>query len=147
MITQKNHLNHKSTVSLRQFFWAPWTCYNFRNKTLTFLRSILFLKGETSKFPKSWTLEIKILKLAGCIQKWIISSLNDKLCFNNLKSNQRSHYNLPNSAFWGWLSIGLSMESQPQNPEFRIDPENFHLCFSLSRQMHMRRKPVYCQKA
>ena len=31
---------------------------------------------------------------------------------------------LLNSAFWGWLS----MESQPQNPEFRIDPENFHPC-------------------
>ena len=22
------------------------------------------------------------------------------------------------------------MESQPQNPEFRINPENFHLCIS-----------------
>ena len=22
------------------------------------------------------------------------------------------------------------MESQPQNPEFRINPENFHLCVS-----------------
>ena len=26
--------------------------------------------GESSKFPKSWTLEIQILKLAGCLQKW-----------------------------------------------------------------------------
>ena len=24
------------------------------------------------------------------------------------------------------------MESQPQNPEFRIYPESFHPCFSLS---------------
>ena len=24
-----------------------------------------------------------------------------------------------------------SMESQPQNPEFRINPENFHLCNGL----------------
>ena len=23
------------------------------------------------------------------------------------------------------------MESQPQNPEFRIDPENFHTCISI----------------
>ena len=23
------------------------------------------------------------------------------------------------------------MESQPQNPEFRINPENFHLCYWL----------------
>ena len=42
----------------------------------------------------------------------------------NVKTNQRGYYNLLNSAFWGWLS----MESQPQNPEFRINPENFHPC-------------------
>ena len=24
------------------------------------------------------------------------------------------------------------MESQPQNPEFRNNPENFHLCYCLS---------------
>ena len=24
------------------------------------------------------------------------------------------------------------MESQPQNPEFRINPENFHLCYILT---------------
>ena len=41
---------------------------------------------------------------------------------DNLKINQISFYNLPNSAFWGWLS----MESQHQNPEFRINTENFH---------------------
>ena len=74
--------------------------------------------GESSKFPKSWTLEIQILKLAGCLQKWIISSLN-----NYVFTNQRSYYNLPNSAFWGWLS----MESQTQNPEFRINPENMEI--------------------
>ena len=33
--------------------------------------------GESSKFQKNWTLEIHILKLAGSLQKWIISSLND----------------------------------------------------------------------
>ena len=43
----------------------------------------------------------------------------------NLKIHPRSHYNLcltslPNSA--------ISMESQPQNPELRIIPENFHPC-------------------
>ena len=26
--------------------------------------------------------------------------------------------------------VRLSMESQPQNPEFRINPENFHPCFT-----------------
>ena len=46
------------------------------------------------------------------------------MCLDNLKINQRSYYNLPNSAFWGWLSI----ESQPQNPEFKNNPESFHPC-------------------
>ena len=46
------------------------------------------------------------------------------MCLDNLKTNQRSDYNLPDLAFWG----SLSMESQPQNPEFRINPENFHPC-------------------
>ena len=64
-------------------------------------------------------------KIAGCLQKWIISSLNDWLCSDNLKTNQRNYSNLPNSAFWGWLSV----ESQPQKPEFRINPENFHPCY------------------
>ena len=58
--------------------------------------------------------------------KWIISCLNDWLCFDYLKTKQKSYYKLPNSAFWGWLSI----ESQPQNAEFRINPENFHPCMS-----------------
>ena len=43
------------------------------------------------------------------------------MCLDNLKINQRSYNNLPNSAFWGWLS----MESQPQNPEFRINLEHY----------------------
>ena len=39
--------------------------------------TITICMGESSKFPKSLTSEILILKLAGCLQKWIISSLND----------------------------------------------------------------------
>ena len=46
------------------------------------------------------------------------------MSLDRLKINQRSFYDLPNSAFWGWLST----ESQPQNPEFRNNPENFHPC-------------------
>ena len=34
----------------------------------------------------------------------------------------KSCYYLLNSAFWGWFS----MESQPQNPDFWNNPENFH---------------------
>ena len=41
----------------------------------------------------------------------------------------KSHDNLPNSGFWGWLST----ESQPQNPEFRNNPENFHPCITWDR--------------
>ena len=36
------------------------------------------------------------------------------MSLDRLKINQRSYYDLSNSAFWGWLSV----ESQPQNPEF-----------------------------
>ena len=51
-----------------------------------------------------------------------ISVLNSQLSLDDLKINQRSLK--PNSAFLG----SLSMESQPQNPEFRNNPENFHPC-------------------
>ena len=51
----------------------------------------------------------------------------ERLLMGRKESNQtnkliRGFYNMPSSAFWGCLS----MESQPQNPEFRINPENFH---------------------
>ena len=29
------------------------------------------------------------------------------------------------------------MESQPQNPEFRINPENSHLCTTLPLSLHL----------
>ena len=44
------------------------------------------------------------------------------MSFDRLKINKKSYYNLPNSAFWGWLSV----ESQPKNPEFSNNLENFH---------------------
>ena len=44
------------------------------------------------------------------------------MCLDNLKTNKRSYNNLLYSEFWGQLS----MESRPQNPVFRINPENFH---------------------
>ena len=47
--------------------------------------------------------------------------LNGQLSGYYLKINQKSYNNLPNSAFRGWLS----MESQPQNPEFMNNPEHF----------------------
>ena len=82
------------------------------------------------KIPKSGTLVNLNLKLSGCQQKWIVSSLNGYLCLDYLKTSQRCYYNLPNSAFWGWLS----MESLPQNPGFRINPDMFHpwLCLGFT---------------
>ena len=50
------------------------------------------------------------------------SSSNGQLSLDRLSINQRTNYNLTYSAFWGWLST----ESQPQNPEFRNNYENFH---------------------
>ena len=34
------------------------------------------IMGESSKFPKSLTLEIQMFKLAGCLQKLIVPCLN-----------------------------------------------------------------------
>ena len=62
-----------------------------------------------------------------------IFSLDGWLSLEKLKINERCNYNLLNSAFWGWLST----ESQPQNPEFRNNPEKFHPCLcSLSNWNH-----------
>ena len=44
------------------------------------------------------------------------------------------------------------MESQPQNPEFRINPENFHPCTTLPLSLHLienwkgrsRKSPFAC---
>ena len=55
-----------------------------------------------------------------------ISSLNGQLSSDRLYINKKTYYNSSNSAFWGWLS----MESQPQNTEFRNNPENLHPCSS-----------------
>ena len=51
-----------------------------------------------------------------------IPDLCNLITLDNLNTRQRSYHNLPNSGFWGWLSV----ESQHLNPEFRKNPENFH---------------------
>ena len=56
--------------------------------------------GESSKFPKSWTLEILNLKLADAY-KTNNSKFIWSVCLANQKINQRIYYELPNSAFWG----------------------------------------------
>ena len=59
------------------------------------------MHGWKFKISEILNFRNSILKLAGWRQKRMISSLNDWLCFDNLKTKQRSYYNLPNSAFWG----------------------------------------------
>ena len=97
------------------------------------LRSCIKIMGESSKFLKSWTYETQIYKTcsmptkysSGIIEHEItILSLNGQLSLDRLHMNRKIYYNSSNSPFWGWLS----MESQPQNPEFRNNPENFHPC-------------------
>ena len=78
-----------------------------------------------------------------------ISSLNGQVSLGKLIINQRTYYNLPYSAFWGWLSMEsqphfgesgwkfsgfwgwLSIDSQPQNPE------NFHPCIDSINTKHL----------
>ena len=80
-----------------------------------------------------WPWLLSVLKLKFCCCLFIVLFLLPfgvgVLCRvpDRLYINRKTYYNLPNSAFWGWLS----MESQPQNPEFRNNPENFHPCYSL----------------
>ena len=69
--------------------------------------------GESSKFPKSWIFETPILKLAVCPLN--SHNSNGQMYLDSLYIKRKTYYNLPNLAFWGWLS----MESQPQNHEFR----------------------------
>ena len=73
-----------------------------------------------------WKVSLKILN-SGIILKTFTQASHDmehmiKMSLDRLKANQRSFYDLPNSAFLGWLSV----ESQPQNPDFRNNPENSH---------------------
>ena len=77
---------------------------------------------ESSKFPKSWIFEIQTLKQTVCLQNNNNFTFKWSVVLTHTEIKQRSYYYLLNSGFWGWLS----MESQPQNPEFRNNPENFH---------------------
>ena len=86
-----------------------------------------------SKFPKSWTFETSILKLAVCPLNIHNFNFTGHLSLDKLYINRKTHYILPNSAFWDWLS----MESQLQNPEFRNNPENFHPCLLYLKSPHV----------
>ena len=62
------------------------------------------------KFKSSQILNIWKSNLKTCSMPININNYMFKLSLDNLKLDQRSHKNLPNSGFWGWLSV----ESQPQ---------------------------------
>ena len=75
---------------------SDFIVYSFIENSI--LKMVEFM-GESPKFPKWRTLALQIFKLAGCLQILIISCFNGQMCLDNLKINQRSYYNLPNSAF------------------------------------------------
>ena len=65
-----------------------------------------------------------------------------QLSLDKLKINQARYYYRPNSVFRG----RLSMESQPQNPEFKNNPENFHLCdISTCHYGTNKKKTQFCK--
>ena len=109
-----------STISMTILLYTAADKWSNRHEIVV---PIAYCMGESSKFSKSWTLEYQNLKLALCLQMIKNSRLNGQIpLYDRLKLNQKSYYYLQNSAFWGWLSL----ESQPQNPEFRNNSENFH---------------------
>ena len=65
--------------------------------------------GESTKLPKSQTFETLILKLAVYPLNIQNFKLNGQLCL-------------------GRIQIRISMESQPQNPEFGNNPVNVQPC-------------------
>ena len=77
------------------------------------------IMGESSKFPKSWTFEISIVKLA----VWPLNIHNFKIKWSiglgQTENKSEKRYSILRP--W-WLSV----ECHLQNPEFRNNPENFH---------------------
>ena len=58
---------------LHRAFWSTFSVYSHSSVTSPWWHWNSFAIGESSKFPKYWTLEIQIFQLAWCLQKWIIS--------------------------------------------------------------------------
>ena len=107
-----NSIIHEHSIQMSIFFsvrsqWSVISWVNIQN----------FKNPEPSKF--------KSQNLLYAYKVLTISSLNGQLPKDELKINKRTYQNLPNSGFWGWLSV----ESQSWNPEFRNNPENFHQCY------------------
>ena len=90
--------------------------------TLGVAYTISWVKVKISIILNFWKSNLKTCSMPIIINNF---KLKWSMSLDKLKLNQRSHKNLFNSGFWGWLS----MESQPQNPEFRINPKNFYPCY------------------
>ena len=113
------------------------TCIKQGNNRLSYQRAytlshkLIHTYGWKFKFPKSWTFHTKILKVALCPLN--IHNLKYKclIVFSQTVYvyNKETYSNSSNLAFWGWLS----RESQPQNPEFRNNPESLHPCMYKSK--------------
>ena len=95
-------------------------------------RKVHWWKFKISKILNFWNSNLKTCSMP--TEYFTILSLNGQLSLDRLKINQRSYYDTPNSAIWGRLSV----ESQPQNPEFRNNPENFHPWRSPCNQLNRR---------
>ena len=110
----------------RKFLKFTVSCRKYAHLHLIVpLKSIKYSYTHWWKFKiyKNWPLEIQILKLAIGLQILIIFKFKWSIVFRLTENiSGKLRYNQPNSAFWGWFS----KEIQPQNPEFRNNPENFH---------------------
>ena len=105
---------------------TPRSACSWRNSLVRiYTRTLHGWKVKISKILNFWNSDFKScgtpLNFQNMKFKW-------SFVFRQTKYNLRTYYNLPNSAFWGWLSL----ESQPQNPEFRNNPENLLPCRSHS---------------
>ena len=96
--------------SIAKYFW-PVLSDNWSLKPIF---------GLFESGPFTWFYCIPIEYYNFMILSWNYSQLS----FDYLRMHQRNYYNLPNSVFWG----RLSMENQPKNPEFKNNPEKFHPC-------------------
>ena len=119
------HLNQKSDYDDEWSNWGKKAMLFFfyfymKIVLVVLIGSVHGRKFKIFKILNFWNSNLKTYCM--CLQKITISIFNGQLLSDKLILLQRSCYNLPNSVFWGWLSL----ESQPQNPEFRINPENFH---------------------
>ena len=111
------------TMPTSIFFQNPLPSFKSRQEARS--AEAIWLHGWKFKIYKNPDFRNSILKLAICPLNIYNFKFKWSIVFGQTEiSLKKNYYNFPNSIFWGWLS----MESQPQNPDFRNNPENFHPC-------------------